>query len=76
MTDKPLHWGIMGTGGIAAAFAQDLELTGSGVAAAVGSRSAGSAERFADARNIPWVVLPLEQGELEGVDLLLNFYPS
>jgi predicted dehydrogenase len=37
----------MGTGGIAAAFARDLRLTESGVVAAVGSRSAGSAERFA-----------------------------
>jgi predicted dehydrogenase len=48
MTDEPLRWGIMGTGGIAGAFAEDLKLTGSGVVAAVGSRSADSADRFAD----------------------------
>ncbi|GHG38534.1 oxidoreductase [Amycolatopsis bullii] len=43
----------MGTGGIAGAFAEDLQLTESGVVAAVGSRSAGSAERFADKLSIP-----------------------
>ncbi|MET8850034.1 Gfo/Idh/MocA family oxidoreductase [Amycolatopsis sp. NPDC004625] len=48
MTNAPLRWGIMGTGGIAAAFAEDLELTDSGVVAAVGSRTAESAGRFAD----------------------------
>src|SRR5881398_2522689 len=48
MTDKPLHWGIMGTGGIAGAFAEDLKLTDSGVVAAVGSRTAESADLFAD----------------------------
>ncbi|MEV4142945.1 Gfo/Idh/MocA family oxidoreductase [Amycolatopsis sp. NPDC049691] len=53
MTDKPLRWGIMGTGGIAGAFAEDLKLTDSGVVAAVGSRTAESAERFADARGVP-----------------------
>src|SRR5438094_417508 len=35
MNDKPLRWGIMGTGGIAGTFAEDLRLTGSGVVAAV-----------------------------------------
>jgi len=53
MTDKPLRWGIMGTGGIAGAFAEDLKLTGSGVVAAVGSRTAESADAFAERRNIP-----------------------
>ncbi|WP_328447371.1 Gfo/Idh/MocA family protein [Amycolatopsis sp. NBC_00438] len=48
MTTTPLRWGIMGTGGIAGAFAEDLKLTDSGVAAAVGSRTAGSADAFAD----------------------------
>jgi predicted dehydrogenase len=48
VADSPLRWGILGTGGIAGAFAADLRLTGSGVAAAVGSRSQGSADRFAD----------------------------
>lgn len=43
-----MRWGIIGTGGIAHAFARDLRLTDSGVVAAVGSRSQGSADRFAD----------------------------
>jgi predicted dehydrogenase len=53
MTDKPLRWGIMGTGGIAGGFAEDLKLTDSGVVAAVGSRTAGSADTFAEQRGIP-----------------------
>ncbi|MEV6830945.1 Gfo/Idh/MocA family oxidoreductase [Amycolatopsis sp. NPDC051102] len=52
MTNKPLRWGIMGTGGIAGAFAQDLKLTESGVVAAVGSRTVESAGRFADQHDI------------------------
>jgi predicted dehydrogenase len=48
MADSPLRWGILGTGGIAMAFVSDLRLTDSGVAGAVGSRSQGSADRFAD----------------------------
>jgi predicted dehydrogenase len=48
MAGKPVRWGILGTGGIARAFASDLRLTGSGVVSAVGSRSQGSADRFAD----------------------------
>jgi predicted dehydrogenase len=47
MADGPLRWGILGTGGIADTFATDLALTDSGVVAAVGSRSQGSADRFA-----------------------------
>jgi uncharacterized protein (TIGR00369 family) len=45
---SPVRWGILGTGGIAAAFAADLRLTDSGVVVAVGSRSQASADRFAD----------------------------
>jgi predicted dehydrogenase len=45
---SPVRWGILGTGGIAKTFATDLRLTDSGVAAAVGSRSLESADRFAD----------------------------
>lgn len=48
----PVRWGIVGTGGIAAAFARDLELTDSGVIVAVGSRGAESAERFGEAHGI------------------------
>jgi predicted dehydrogenase len=43
-----VRWGILGTGGIASTFVTDLRLTNSGVAVAVGSRSQGSADRFAD----------------------------
>jgi predicted dehydrogenase len=48
MKDGPLRWGILGTGGIAHTFAEDLRLTDSGVVVAVGSRSQESADRFAD----------------------------
>jgi predicted dehydrogenase len=48
VADGPVRWGILGTGGIAGAFAADLQLTDSGVAAAVGSRSQVAADRFAD----------------------------
>jgi predicted dehydrogenase len=46
--ENPVRWGILGTGGIAGAFAEDLQLTSSGTAVAVGSRSQESADRFAD----------------------------
>jgi predicted dehydrogenase len=45
---RPTRWGIIGTGGIAATFAADLELTESGVLAAVGSRTRESADRFGE----------------------------
>ena len=48
MAGSPLRWGILGTGGIAMVFVSDLKLTDSGVVGAVGSRSQGSADRFAD----------------------------
>jgi predicted dehydrogenase len=48
MHDGSLRWGILGTGGIAGAFTGDLRLTEAGVAAAVGSRTQESADRFAD----------------------------
>jgi predicted dehydrogenase len=48
MNDAPLRWGIIGTGGIAHTFAEDLRLTDSGVVVAVGSRSQDGADRFAD----------------------------
>ncbi|HEX4752618.1 MAG TPA: Gfo/Idh/MocA family oxidoreductase [Solirubrobacterales bacterium] len=48
MNDGPLRWGILGTGGIAHTFAEDLRLTDSGVIGAVGSRSQETADRFAD----------------------------
>lgn len=48
MESSPVRWGILGTGGIASVFVADLRLSDSGVATAVGSRSQGSADRFAD----------------------------
>jgi predicted dehydrogenase len=53
VADLPVRWGILGTGGIAGRFAADLRLTDSGLAVAVGSRSRGSADRFADEFGIP-----------------------
>jgi predicted dehydrogenase len=50
---EPLGWGLIGTGGIAHAFAADLTFTDSGRAVAVGSRHLDSANRFADEFDIP-----------------------
>ena len=50
---RPLRWGVMATGGIAATFAADLALTDSGVIVAVGSRRIDTAERFAERFGIP-----------------------
>jgi predicted dehydrogenase len=50
---EPLGWGMIGTGGIAETFAADLTFTDSGRAVAVGSRHMDSANRFADAFDIP-----------------------
>ena len=52
-TPRPAaRWGILGTGGIARQFTQDLLLTGHAVAA-VGSRTRESAERFAALFGLP-----------------------
>jgi predicted dehydrogenase len=50
---EPLRWGVIGTGGIAATFAADLELTDSGVVVAVGSRRMDSADRFGERFGVP-----------------------
>jgi predicted dehydrogenase len=42
-----LRWGVLGTGGIATAFVQDLRLLGDHEAVAVGSRTPARAEAFA-----------------------------
>jgi len=49
----PLRWGLIGTGGIAATFAADLELTESGRVVAVGSRTIERAEAFAERFGVP-----------------------
>jgi predicted dehydrogenase len=51
VTDS-LRWGILGTGGIATAFTQDLNANGFRVAA-VGSRTQASADAFAATHGIP-----------------------
>jgi predicted dehydrogenase len=51
VTDS-LRWGILGTGGIATSFTQDLIANGLTVAA-VGSRTQGSADAFAATHGIP-----------------------
>jgi predicted dehydrogenase len=48
MTDKPIRWGVLGTGGIATAFASDLPRVDGAELAAVGSRSKDSAVTFAE----------------------------
>jgi predicted dehydrogenase len=53
MPPMSLRWGVIGTGGIAAAFTEDLALTDSGDVVAVGSRTAEAAERFGDAHGVP-----------------------
>ena len=50
---RPIRWGILATGGIAASFADDLQLLPDDAElAAVGSRSAEAARRFADSHGI------------------------
>src|ERR1700761_643642 len=48
-----LRWGVIGTGGIAAAMTGDLNLSDSSRVVAVGSRHQASADRFADQFGIP-----------------------
>jgi len=51
--DQPIRWGIIGTGGIAAAFAGDLKLLPDAQVVAVGSRSQESADNFGSRFGIP-----------------------
>jgi predicted dehydrogenase len=53
MSDAPIRWGILGTGGIATVFTEDLLLLPGHQVAAVGSRSPEKAQAFADRHGIP-----------------------
>ncbi|RIQ35914.1 Gfo/Idh/MocA family protein [Jiangella rhizosphaerae] len=55
MTDsaRRIRWGILGTGGIAASFARDLQLLDDAEVVAVGSRSDESASGFAGRFDLP-----------------------
>jgi predicted dehydrogenase len=53
MTERPVRWGILSTGGIATSFVNDLRLLPDGEVAAVGSRSTEAAEAFAARHEIP-----------------------
>lgn len=50
---RKIRWGILGTGAIAAKFAEGLKLVPDAELLAVGSRAAKTAEKFADAFQIP-----------------------
>jgi predicted dehydrogenase len=50
---KPIRWGIMGTGAMAAAFSRELSSLADARAEAVGSRDTTSAAKFASQLNIP-----------------------
>ena len=52
MTDKPIRWGILGTGLIARLFAEGLKSLPDAVLAAVGSRDLGTAQAFAGALGV------------------------
>jgi predicted dehydrogenase len=53
LDESPVRWGILATGGIAHAFAQDLALQPGCEVVAVGSRSRASAEAFGDEFGVP-----------------------
>lgn len=50
---NPVRWGIIGTGGIAGAFAHGLQFVNDAELLGVGSRAQESADRFGDQYNIP-----------------------
>ncbi len=62
--ETPLRWGIVGTGGIAAQFATDLQLCDAGEVVAVGSRTRTAAGAFADRFEI--------RGRHEGYEALVG----
>jgi D-xylose 1-dehydrogenase (NADP+, D-xylono-1,5-lactone-forming) len=72
-----LRWGILGTGNIARQFAAGLNASGRGVAAAVGSRSAQSADAFAKVFGISRACGSYEElvGD-GGIDVIYNSLPN
>jgi dihydrodiol dehydrogenase / D-xylose 1-dehydrogenase (NADP) len=52
MDDKIIKWGILGTGGIASAFARDLNFAENTEKLAVGSRTKESAAKFAEEHDV------------------------
>ncbi|WP_153540451.1 Gfo/Idh/MocA family protein [Actinomadura macrotermitis] len=53
MIDRPIRWGVLGTGGIAAVFTEDLLALPGHEVRAVGSRAQGTAEAFAGRHGVP-----------------------
>ncbi|MFJ5234732.1 Gfo/Idh/MocA family protein [Kitasatospora sp. NPDC088391] len=53
ITDRPIRWGVLATGGIATAFVEDLAAVPGAEVHAVASRRADSARAFADRHGIP-----------------------
>lgn len=67
----PVRWGILGTGGIARAFAKGLMDTPGAVLAAVGSRSIESAQAFASSFGTPTCYGSYEDlASADGVDII------
>jgi predicted dehydrogenase len=52
LRDRPVRFGVVGTGGIASAFTTDLQLLDDAVVSAVGSRSQQTADAFGDRHDI------------------------
>src|SRR5258705_3001147 len=68
---RPVRWGILATGAIAARFTEDLGLLPDAEVIAVGSRSAQPARRFADTHGIPRAYVSLQAlAEAPAVDVI------
>lgn len=59
--DRPLRWGILGTGNIARQFAEAMPTARHGTVTAVGSRNAATAHAFATAYKIPEALKSYEE---------------